>query len=260
MSYILDALKKADSERQHGKTPDIYTQQMHHHELERDSAMAKNPMLWFFLAVLAILVGGFLYLNNLQRPAAVAPSAPTPITPAPAAVPSAQAAQAPATPPTTPAIASATAPDAPPTVAPPSSAPAAPTSEAAASTPEPIKLQPSTKLSTHLKNHKKPKAVKESPKHDASPEKRSEPKQSAEAVTETVTKRLRDLPTNIQNEIPPISVGGYIYSDNKADCQLLINKLLLHEGEQVSPGLILEKMMPHSAILNYKGNRFRISY
>jgi general secretion pathway protein B len=82
----------------------------------------------------------------------------------------------------------------------------------------------------------------------------------ADLAIETVSTTLRDLPLNIQNEIPTVTVGGYIYSAKREECQLLINKLLLHEGEQVAPGLKLERMLPHSAILNYKGYRYRISY
>ncbi|MFD2272525.1 general secretion pathway protein GspB [Undibacterium arcticum] len=57
-----------------------------------------------------------------------------------------------------------------------------------------------------------------------------------------------------------MAVGGYIYSDNQADRQLLINKSLRREGDEVATGLVLEKMSPHSAILNYRGYRYRISY
>jgi general secretion pathway protein B len=90
--------------------------------------------------------------------------------------------------------------------------------------------------------------------------KKDESAKDADLAIETVSTTLRDLPLNIQNEIPTVTVGGYIYSSKKEDCQLLINKQLLREGEQVAPGLKLERMMPHSAILNYKGYRYRISY
>lgn len=69
-----------------------------------------------------------------------------------------------------------------------------------------------------------------------------------------------ELPQRIQSELPPLAVGGYIYSDNRGDRQLLINQSLHREGEEVATGLLLEKMSAHSAILNYKGYRYRIAY
>ncbi|MDB5764669.1 MAG: hypothetical protein JWQ21_3664, partial [Herminiimonas sp.] len=71
---------------------------------------------------------------------------------------------------------------------------------------------------------------------------------------------LRELPENIQREIPALTISGYIYAGNPADRSVLINNKLLREGDQVAPGLTLEKMMPKEAILNYRGYRYRVSY
>ena len=71
---------------------------------------------------------------------------------------------------------------------------------------------------------------------------------------------MRDLPEPIQRAIPQIAVGGYISSKNPADRLLLIDKVLRHEGEEVAPGLLLEKLLPKSAVLNYKGYRYRVPY
>ncbi|MGZ3158937.1 MAG: general secretion pathway protein GspB, partial [Burkholderiaceae bacterium] len=123
---------------------------------------------------------------------------------------------------------------------------------------EPVKLQPSPKLSIpataekHENRHASASA--------SSTAKKTSVTKEADLAVETVSTTFRDLPLNIQNEIPTVTVGGYIYSAKREECQLLINKLILHEGEQVAPGLLLERMMPHSAILNYKGYRYRISY
>ena len=57
-----------------------------------------------------------------------------------------------------------------------------------------------------------------------------------------------------------MTIGGYIYSGNQSERSVLINKRLLHEGEEVAPGLVLEKMLPKEAVLSYKGHRYRISY
>jgi general secretion pathway protein B len=71
---------------------------------------------------------------------------------------------------------------------------------------------------------------------------------------------LRELPEPIQRSIPPVTVGGYIYSKNAADRLLLVDKVLRREGEEVAPGLILEKLQPKEAVFNFKGYRYRVPY
>ncbi|MNS93809.1 hypothetical protein D3C72_1280050 [compost metagenome] len=81
----------------------------------------------------------------------------------------------------------------------------------------------------------------------------------AAAAEETVP-GMRDLPEPIQRQIPPVAIGGYIYSKNPADRLLLIDKVLRHEGEELAPGLVLEKLQPKAAIFSFKGYRYRVPY
>jgi general secretion pathway protein B len=71
---------------------------------------------------------------------------------------------------------------------------------------------------------------------------------------------LSQLPENIQREIPQVTFGGYMYSSNPADRLLLIDKVLRREGEQVAPGLTLERLLPNAAVMNYRGYRYRVPY
>jgi general secretion pathway protein B len=265
MSYILDALKKADSERQHGKTPDIYSSQPNSDTLENDESSWSKSIVWFLLAIVVILLTAILLFSGWYRtsPAVIlTPPAPAPITAAIAAAPIAPAATAApvvqnAPPPSTPTTAAEpappTTPPAPPMAVVENPAPVTPQAADA----EPVKLQPSSKLSSTRKEKHHASA---SSSASSSTTKKASVTKDADLSVETVSTTFRDLPLNIQNEIPTVTVGGYIYSAKKEECQLLINKLILHEGEQVAPGLTLERMMPHSAILNYKGYRYRISY
>jgi general secretion pathway protein B len=59
---------------------------------------------------------------------------------------------------------------------------------------------------------------------------------------------------------PQITIAGYVYSDNPSDRQLLVNKKLLHEGEEAAPGLVLERMLPKAAVFNYNGTRYQVPY
>jgi general secretion pathway protein B len=49
-----------------------------------------------------------------------------------------------------------------------------------------------------------------------------------------------------------------MYSPNPADRLVLIDKALRREGEEVAPGLVLEKLLPRAAVLNYRGYRYRV--
>lgn len=268
MSYILDALKKADSERQHGKTPDIYSSQPHSDALENDESSWNKPIVWLLLFVVVILLAAVLLFSGLFRTSPAVILTPMQITPATARAPIITT--APIAPPATATPAVQNAPTAPapvaaaePTpVAPPATPPAPPLAvvdnpaPATTAPAEPVKLQPSSKLSSTRKEKHHASASSSA----SSTTKKASVTKDADLAVETVSTTFRDLPLNIQNEIPTVTVGGYIYSAKREECQLLINKLILHEGEQVAPGLTLERMMPHSAILNYKGYRYRISY
>lgn len=71
---------------------------------------------------------------------------------------------------------------------------------------------------------------------------------------------LRDLPSHVQREIPPLIIGGYLYSPVSADRSVLINNRLRREGDEVAPGLVLEALQANGMVLNYRGHRYRSNY
>ncbi len=71
---------------------------------------------------------------------------------------------------------------------------------------------------------------------------------------------LRELPEAIARQVPPMTFGGYVYASNPADRLLLVDKVLRHEGEELAPGLVLEKILPKAAVMNYKGYRYKVAY
>ena len=68
---------------------------------------------------------------------------------------------------------------------------------------------------------------------------------------------MAELPVAIQQELPPMSVSVHAYSGKPAERLVDINGHLLHEGEDVAPGLRLEQITPEGMILSYKGYTFR---
>lgn len=216
MSYILEALKKAQAERELGSAPTIHAAPIHAAPV--DSAASRQPLL-IGLAAGAVVAGVAAFAMLRQ-------SAPAP---QPKVIAAAPAPQPPAV-----------APPPPPPVAAP--APVVKPVVAAVKPPAP-KPQP-----------KKPEPVEEAVKPEP-----PAPVAIAAPVEDT-TPPLSQLPEAIQREVPKIAVGGYIYSANPADRLLLIDKVLRREGEEVAPGLVLEKLLPKAAVMNYRGYRYRHPY
>jgi general secretion pathway protein B len=69
-----------------------------------------------------------------------------------------------------------------------------------------------------------------------------------------------ELPAEIQRALPTLAVGGAMYSQNPASRMLIVNGQTFHEGQQLAPGLTLEQIRLKSAVLEYKGYRYSISY
>ncbi|MEG1053239.1 MAG: general secretion pathway protein GspB [Janthinobacterium sp.] len=224
MSYILEALKKSQAERQLGELPSIHAPQVQLHDAAASGAARRAPV-WLALGGVTVAVAAALLLWQPWQAAA---------TPAPAvasAVVLAQAVPAPMPMPM------------------PAPAPVAPVPPAATAAPV-----------HHARPVPEPK--QETPGQTAPapvPAPAPAPPTPAPAAEESVP-AMRDLPEPIQRQIPPVAIGGYIYSKNPADRLLLIDKVLRHEGEELAPGLVLEKLQPKAAIFSFKGYRYRVPY
>ncbi|MFB9242436.1 general secretion pathway protein GspB [Massilia antarctica] len=233
MSYILEALKKAQAERQLGSAPTIHAVPVHAGEPEREGAGTRPLVIGLALLALGGAGAAVLAWRHQVTPAPVVQAA-APVTAIPAPAPVLAPAPAPA----------------------PTPAPEAlpmPVAEAPPRTPEPVKVvvaEVAKPERVRKAEPVKPAALKtEVAKADPAP-----------AAPEEKLRTLRELPEALQHEIPSISVGGYIYSKNPADRLLLIDKVLRREGEEVAPGLVLEKLLPKAAVMKYKGERYRHPY
>lgn len=274
MSYILEALKKAQSERQLGDLPTIHAPAMQSAAPVRAAGLSKP--LRVALGLMALLIVGLLALVVRQ---AGAPPKPDATASAGVAASPAAAADAPqagavvaeavqqalpvAEPVPEPAIATAAPAPAPAMSAAPAPVAAAPapvTAPAIAATPAQAAQPKAAAAPPALA--KAALAPRAAVAEDARPPTaavaaRAQPVAPAQDET---SQTLRDLPEPIQRAIPAIAVGGYIYSSNPADRLLLIDKVLRHEGEEVAPGLMLEKLLPKAAVFNFKGYRYRVAY
>lgn len=55
--------------------------------------------------------------------------------------------------------------------------------------------------------------------------------------------------------LPPLEISGYIHNEQSGNLAI-INNQLVHEGEEILPGLILVKILENSAIFSYRGYVF----
>ena len=68
---------------------------------------------------------------------------------------------------------------------------------------------------------------------------------------------MTELPVEVQRDLPAMHVMVHAYSARPTDRLVGINNKLLHEGDEVAPGLKLEQITPEGMILNFKGQVFR---
>lgn len=238
MSYILDALRKAEAERHLGSVPDLHAQPAPVFTNDTPSHRSRN----LIAAGMGLLALGGMALAWFLL------SAPAPTQPQP---------QSTAQPGTLPAEASgpmpaeivALGPVKPPAEPPPAALPARPKEKAPAA-PKPKAAAP-----------KPAPAPRATASREASREaSRDEDLKLSTALGQSHAPPPRELPIHVQRELPAVSIGGYLYSENPKERQLLVNKRLLHEGAEVSPGLVLEKMLPNAAVFNYRGHRYQVAY
>ena len=73
-------------------------------------------------------------------------------------------------------------------------------------------------------------------------------------------RRLADLPADQRAQLPRLAVSGASYSQNPAHRMLIVNGTVVQEGQEIAPGLTLERIGPNEAVLNHRGLRFSIAY
>ncbi|MDE2628493.1 MAG: general secretion pathway protein GspB, partial [Burkholderiales bacterium] len=71
---------------------------------------------------------------------------------------------------------------------------------------------------------------------------------------------VNELPAEIRHQLPAVAIGGSRYSPSKADRLLIVNGQVVHEGDTIAPGLVLEQIQLKAAVLEYKGYRYAVRY
>ena len=238
MSFILDALKKSESDRQRQSGPALF-------EVKVAPPRSRLP-LWA-IAIAALLAVNLVIVAwmMLRRPAAHEESALT----APAATPAApaSASAAPITPaPPAPAQVPASAPTAPGAAA-PATALAAP-GGAAPATP----LTPPAAAGGN--------ATEESAAEDLAPAADPAP---VPALSSHVRRGTADGVPLYQDwaampgtHVPPLRLDLHVYAQRPEERFVMINMKKMHEGDALPEGVRVESITPEGAVLSYNGSHF----
>ena len=220
MSYILDALRKAEAERERGTVPGIHAQPAF--AGARPAGAPAKSRMWIAAPVAALitLLLAIVFYLLLGRGSANEVAQPGLTPPAPATVAVA------------PAISVAPAP-----------APVATVAPVQATAP-PVR---------------KPARPASAPSLVAAP--------PAVAASLPATRKADDriyavdeLPDDIRRQLPALSVGGSMYSPTPASRLVIINGQVLHEGERITPDLVVQQIRLKSAVLRFKGYRYSLGF
>ncbi|TAK97407.1 MAG: hypothetical protein EPO09_04135 [Aquabacterium sp.] len=224
MSYILDALKKADAERERGTVPGLHSQALGQVEDDDNSASkAIGPAVWVGAGVGISLIAVLSWQLLTREPAPVAGAQPL------AATPDMAARMAPpAAPPQHASDLARNAVPYPPPPAPPS-ADDEPTRAMAPRAAPPLQT-----------NNGKPT--------------------SAQAPGGARVPSINELPDDVKRDLPQLVIGGAMYSETPSSRMLIINSQVFHEGDQPYQGLVLEEIRLKSAVFKYRSYRYAINY
>ncbi len=247
MSYILEALRKADAERERGAVPDLQSQLLPGSPDDDDMQRgAKARRLWPAWGLALLGLAGVLWWS-LGGESSVAPMASQGTAP--------------------PATASAPAVAA---VAPVASMPAsaasmsAPPVELAKTTPKPgpDKAELARKRSEAAAARARKQAeAKAAARDEAMATPQAVPKvnsMAAASAPATLILRLAELPEDLRRQVPALSVGGSVYSPQPDKRMVILNGQVFAEGAMLAPELKLEQIRPKSVLLSIRGQRFEL--
>jgi general secretion pathway protein B len=233
MSLILDALRKADAQRERDPARGIHARPV------QASSQLRHPedqqrRLWLWGAAAALGAGLLALAVWLLAGPAISPVAPPVALPAPVALsPKAVTPLAlPASPTASAAPAKEVLPVAPPAPAVPQVRAAAPAAVATAAPPVRAASKPAVAAST--------------------------PASAASAQGRVLA--VNELPADVQRDLPKLVISAGVYSDNPAQRLLIVNGQAVAEGAEPAPGVLLEQIRARTAVLKYRGYRYSMTY
>lgn len=69
---------------------------------------------------------------------------------------------------------------------------------------------------------------------------------------------LAELPGDLRQQVPAMSIGGSVYSPQASARMIVVNGQVFQEGNALTPELVLEQIRPKSAVFTIRGQRFEV--
>ena len=265
MSYILDALRKADAERARGAVPDLHAQPVLRSSAGAASASGAQPWAWAAGAVAVTAVCGLAWVLLARDPGRESAAAGAPAAPGAAGASVSATAQAPVPAPVPTAA----------TTVPMAASPSAPARVALApARPPPARAVPRTVI-----DPVRPALRKPAPDPDglapatataattattattaAAPPPAPTQPDAAARLAEPRLYTQAELPDEIRRALPTLAIGGAMYSEHAASRMLIINGQVFHERDKLAPNLTLVQIRLKTAVLDFRGYRYSVSY
>jgi general secretion pathway protein B len=86
----------------------------------------------------------------------------------------------------------------------------------------------------------------------------TEPKTETATVVDNKVYSLAELPVAVQEGLPAFSISAHVYSSDPASRMVKINGQTMREGDTLAAGLKLEEIAPDGVIFRYETYRFRV--
>src|SRR3569623_2919326 len=229
MSYILDALRKADAQRERDASRDIHANPAPLGPAGAGRSRRSRAGMWAAIVVgCAVAIGaGAYFVRDSAAPAPVASNAPAPSLP--------PAAPLRMTPPQE--VAKAIVPPAPPPVAAVAPPPNAPVDQRARQAREAAFSNPA--------------AMQAVPRPIAAPPQPAQVNPQPPAVPNA---------SGLPADAPKVAISGGVYSPSPAQRMLIVNGQVYNEGSEIAPGLTIEKIEARTAVLKFRGALYTVAY
>jgi general secretion pathway protein B len=263
MSYILEALKRAEAERERDAVPGLNAQPQPADLPEVPDTPRPTPAWVWAVGGVAVGVVGLLGWRQLQPddPPPPAVSATLPIQ----SVAVAESASAPAM--VRPGAATAAAPAAaPPPAANAGSSPPSQRAAVGAGAGAGTKAADATS-DPAIKAPDKKTAKPPPPAREARPAAATvaaaagnAAAPAAPASADTRVYALNELPDEVRRSLPSVTIGGAMYSQNPANRILIVAGQLLREGDMAAPNVFIERIKLRSAVLRYRGYLYEVTF
>jgi general secretion pathway protein B len=234
MSFILDALKKSESDRQRQSGPALF-------EVKVTPPRPRFPYWALALAVLLVIniaVGAWVFLHRAPASQAPLPSAEAPANPAAQSPPPQSA------------------------VVPSPSVPAAAAGASAAPASTPARTSGGQTGPVLSNSESKGAPVNPDDYEPAVPGKQNQDQGQSHvhSGTESGLKSYTDAAANPDSHLPALRVDLHVYAAKPEERFVLINMHRMHEGETLPEGVRVESITPEGVVLSYQGTKFILEH